>query len=90
MFGHRISLDEIDERIMNGINVRCVSSGVDDLLVIFVLSEGDKKAVEDYIRQKISVVRPSFRVEVIDEFPTNEAGKILYGALLDTVKQSVT
>ena len=89
MFGHRISLDEIDERIMNGINVRCVSSGVDDLLVIFVLSEGDKKAVEDYIRQKISVVRPSFRVEVIDEFPTNEAGKILYGALLDTVKQSV-
>lgn len=87
MSGHRISLDEIDERIMNEINVRCVSSGVDDHLVLFVLNEGDKKAVEDYIRQKISVARPSFRVAVIDEFPANEAGKILYGILQETAER---
>ena len=83
----RISLDEIDEKIMNEINVRCVSSGVDDHLVLFVLSEEDKKAVEDYVRQKISVVRPEFRVVIIDGFPTNEAGKILYGTLLETARQ---
>ena len=87
MAGHRISLDEIDEKIMNEINVRCVSSGVDDHLVLFVLSEEDKKAVEDYVRQKVSVVRPAFRVVIIDGFPTNEAGKILYGTLLETARQ---
>ena len=80
--GHRISLDEIDEQIMNDVHIRCVSSGTDDRLVIFVLSEEDKAAVQDYIRQKISVVRSAFRVEVIDAFPTNEAGKLLYGELL--------
>ena len=84
--GHRISLDEIDEKIMNEIHVRCVSSGVDDHLVIFVLSEEDKNAVRDFVREKISAVRPAFQVAVIDAFPTNEAGKILYGALLETAK----
>ena len=81
MSGHRVSLDEIDERIMNEMNIRCVSSGTDDHLVIFVLSDDDKSAVQDYIRRRISVVRPSFKVVKIDAFPTNEAGKILYGAL---------
>lgn len=87
--GHRISLDEIDERVMNDIHVRCVSSGVDDHLVIFVLSEEDKTAVRDFIREKISVVRPSFQVVQIDAFPTNEAGKILYGTLQERAKQFI-
>lgn len=89
MSGYRISLDEIDERVMNDIHVRCVSSGTDDHLVIFVLSEEDKNAVQDYVRRKISVVRPVFRVVRIDAFPVNEAGKILYGALLETAKQVI-
>ena len=85
--GHRISLDEIDEMIMNDIHIRCVSSGADDHLVVFALSDGDADAVRNYISRKLSVVRPSFRVEVIDAFPTNEAGKILYGALLERAKR---
>ena len=90
MSGHRISLDEIDEKIMNEINVRCVSSGIDDHLVIFVLSEKDKKAVEDFVRRKIIVVRLAFRVVRIDEFPTNDAGKVLYGALLEEARRHMS
>lgn len=86
MSGHRISLDEIDEMIMNDIHIRCVSSGVDDHLVVFVLSEDDANAVRDFIRRKISVVRSTFKVARIDEFPVNEAGKILYGDLLERAK----
>ena len=89
MSGHRISLDEIDEKIMNDIHIRCVSSGVDDHLVIFVLSGEDKAAVQDYIRQKLSVVRPTFQVVLLDAFPTNEAGKILYGTLQETARQFI-
>lgn len=85
--GHRISLDEIDERIMNDIHIRCVSSGVDDHLVIFVLNDDDANAVRDYINRKISVVRPAFQVATIEAFPTNEAGKTLYGPLLERAKQ---
>ena len=87
--GHRISLDEIDEQIMNDLHIRCVSSGVDDHLVIFVLSDEDADAVRDTIIRKMSVVRPAFRVEVIDGFPLNEAGKVLYGALLERAKRLI-
>ena len=89
MAGHRISLDEIDERIMNDIHVRSVSSGVDDHLVIFVLRGEDGDAVRDYVTRRISVVRPAFKVVTIDSFPTNEAGKILYGVLLDKAKAHI-
>jgi len=89
MMGHRISLDEIDERIMNAINVRSVSSGTDDHLVIFVLSEDEQKAVRDFVRSQISVLRPAFRVAVIESFPVNEAGKILYGELQKTAERLI-
>lgn len=88
MAGHRISLDEIDENIMNEIHIRCVSSGVDDHLVIFVLSDDDADAVRDFIRRRISVVRTGCKVVTIDDFPTNEAGKVLYGELLEMAKRA--
>ncbi|MBQ6348794.1 MAG: AMP-binding protein, partial [Clostridia bacterium] len=87
--GHRISLDEIDERVMNDIHIRCVCSGVDDHLVVFALSDGDAAVIRDFISRKMSVVRPAFRVEVIDEFPLNESGKVLYGALLERAKSII-
>lgn len=87
--GQRISLDEIDERIMNDIHIRCVSSGVDDHLVIFVLSDEDAEAVRDYIKRKLSVVRTAMQIAKVDQFPTNEAGKILYGALLEEANRLI-
>ena len=87
MSGHRVSLDEIDERIMNDIHVRCVSVGIDDHLVIFVLSDEDENAVREYANQKIHVIRPSYRLAKIDAFPVNDGGKILYGKLLKEAAQ---
>ena len=88
MSGHRISLDEIDEKIMDEIHIRCVSSGVDDHLVIFVLSDGDADAVRDFIRRRLSVVRTGCKVVTIDAFPANQAGKVLYGELLEMAKRA--
>ena len=79
--GHRISLDEIDERVLDDIHIRCVSSGSDDHLIIFVLSDEDKDAVQDYLIKNMSIVRPCLRIVKIDTFPENEGGKILYGVL---------
>ena len=81
--GHRISLDEIDEKIMSDMNIYSVSSGIDDHLVVFVTDEREKDLVKDYIYRKFTVIRRSFSVTVISEFPRNAAGKILYGRLLE-------
>ena len=81
MAGHRISLDEMDERIFNDLHIRCVSTGEDDHPVIFVLNENDQAAVLEYVRLRISLIRSAVKVCRIDAFPTNEAGKILFGEL---------
>ena len=81
--GHRISLDEIEGMIMNDIHIQCVCSGVDDHPVLFVLKDEDEAAIRDYIRQKSSIIRPVLKVVKADFFPVNEAGKILYGAMLE-------
>ena len=87
MAGHRISLDEIDEKIMDALNIRSVSSGTDDHLVIFVLSEADADAVRPFVRRTFGTVRNAFRVVTIDAFPTNKSGKLLYGELLERAKE---
>lgn len=84
--GHRISLDEIDEKIMSDLNILSVSSGIDDHLVVFVTDKREKDLVMDYIRKEFAVIRRSFSVAVIPDFPRNDAGKILYGKLLERAK----
>ena len=84
--GHRISLDEIDEKMMSDLNILTVSSGIDEHLIVFVTDEREKNIVEDYIRRKIAVVRRAFSVSVIPEIPRNDAGKVLYGELLERAK----
>jgi acyl-coenzyme A synthetase/AMP-(fatty) acid ligase len=87
MAGHRISLDEIDGRIMNEIHVRCISAGEDDDLTVFVTSDDDKESVKNYIRQEMSILRPKTKVIKIDGFPQNESGKILYEKLFEMAKE---
>lgn len=68
---------------MSDMNIYSVSSGIDDHLVVFVTDEREKDLVKDYIYRKFTVIRRSFSVTVISEFPRNAAGKILYGRLLE-------
>ncbi len=81
MFGHRISLDEIDEKVMEALHIRSVSAGEDDHLAIFVTGEPEKKAVTEYIIKNYSDIRTGVKVVVIDAFPKNESGKIRYGEM---------
>ena len=84
MSGHSISLDEIDERIMESLHINSVSSGIDDHLVIFVTGQEEKEAVLRYIRQSMTFIHHGCIVESIPEFPVNESGKVLYGELYKT------
>ena len=71
---------------MSDLNILSVSSGIDDHLVVFVTDKREKDLVMDYIRKEFAVIRRSFSVAVIPEFPRNDAGKILYGRLLEQAK----
>ena len=87
--GHRISLDELDEKIMDELHIPCVSSGIDDHPVIFVNRPEEKEAVLSFVKKAVPTVRPCLQVALIDEFPKNESGKIKYGELLQIAKDII-
>jgi len=84
--GYRISLDEIDGRIMDDLNILTVSVGSDDHPVIWITKAEDEAAVKAYICKKLPVLRTAVRFAVIDEIPRTEAGKIRYGELLERAR----
>ncbi|MBR1876516.1 MAG: hypothetical protein IJ805_05375, partial [Lachnospiraceae bacterium] len=52
----------------------------DDLLILVTEAE-QQGVVEKFVRAKIPVTGTVLRTLVIDEFPVNDRGKILYGKL---------
>ena len=81
MFGHRVSLDEVDSLIMDKLHILSASTGSDNNLVIYVTGEAEKDAVADLIRKNVHTAADHFRVEVIDSFPRTETGKIKFSEL---------
>ena len=81
MAGHRVSLDEVDGMIMDELNILSVSVGTDDHLTIFVTEEKYRDILLDFVRGRLNTARTGLRVEVVDEFPVNEGGKVLYSEL---------
>ncbi len=79
--GHRVSLDEVDNMIMNELNIFSVSVGRDDHLTVFVTDEREKDMVADFVPKVLSAARANLRVLTVPEIPRNEGGKILYSEL---------
>ena len=78
-----MSLDEIDSMILDELNVPSASIGKDDELLILVTEAEQQSVVEKFVRAKIPVTGTVLRTLVIDEFPVNDGGKILYGKLAE-------
>ncbi len=81
MFGHRVSLDEVDSLIMDKLHILSASTGSDNNLVIYVTREDQKEAVSDLIRKNVHTAADHFCVKVIDAFPRTETGKIKFSEL---------
>ena len=81
MYGHRVSLDEVDSMIMEKLHILSASTGSDNNLVIYVTGEAEKEAVSDLIRKNVYTAADHFRVETIEAFPRTETGKIKFSEL---------
>ena len=81
LFGSRVNLDEIETRLKQA-GHECACAGADDRLAIFVTDEARGPLVEKFLIERLALNRSGFRIVAVREIPRNEAGKILYSALL--------
>ncbi len=82
IFGNRVNLDETERLIKRKfLDLECASSGVDDLMYIFITDWRLCDEVRDYISEVTHLNSVAFKVRAIDAIPKNDAGKTLYKEL---------
>jgi len=88
LFGMRVGLDEC-ERIVKGrfAGLECACVGTDEKMLVYLTDERYKDQVKEELVSRLKLVASSFEVRIISEIPKNEAGKILYAKLQETVKK---
>ncbi len=83
IFGSRVNLDETERLLsLQFEGLDCACSGVDDKLKVFITNADLKKNVEQFLPEKLGFHPSAFAVEVIQQIPRNDAGKILYTQLI--------
>lgn len=78
IFGLRISLDEIEQIIMNQFGLQVVAAGTDEVLSISTTSPQLKDEIHNFIVEKTGLFHKVVNILVVDEFKRNESGKIIY------------
>ncbi len=81
IFGHRVSLDEVERLIKGMFDIEVACGGVDDHMYIFLTGESKPSQIIDYVSITTKLNRAAFKTVVIDEIPKNDAGKTLYSGL---------
>ena len=80
MFGHRVSLDEVEQLVRVAGN-DCVCAGTDDNMKIYVTTLDNKDQLRSYIAECTGINQSGFTFVHIDKIPRNESGKVLYSEL---------
>lgn len=83
VFGHRVSLDEIEEKVSRlGYSVACVA-GDDDVKILLegIHRPETLRSVREALSQLLCLAQSGFRVEMVRELPRTPSGKIDYPSL---------
>lgn len=78
LFGMRVGLDECERIIKGKFNIECACVGTDEKMSVYITDERYADEVKAELVARLRLVASSFEVNVINEIPKNDAGKILY------------
>lgn len=77
IFGLRIGLDEVELLIKSELQIDCVCSGTDDMLVVSITERDMAEKVVALIAEKTHLYHRNIQVSIVKSIERNEAGKVL-------------
>lgn len=80
LFGHRVSLDDVEQHLSE-LGHEAVCTGEDDLLIVHVVGENALKEIAADTARFIGTNQRYVLIRSINEIPRSESGKILYSGL---------
>ena len=81
LFGVRVGLDECEKIITSRFGIECACVGDDKEMRIYITDKAYAESVTSLLSDTTGILRSVFQVHVVDDFPRNDAGKILYSHL---------
>jgi acyl-coenzyme A synthetase/AMP-(fatty) acid ligase len=81
LYGIRVSLDEIENLIVNKFDIECIAAGNDTMMKVYVVDYLKTKEIEEFISNKTGLYHKSFQVIPIEKIPRSETGKVIYNIL---------
>lgn len=81
LFGVRVGLDECEKIIATKLEIECACTGDDRKMRVYITNADAVESVVSLLSETTGILRSVFEVCVIEDFPRNETGKILYSRL---------
>lgn len=82
MFGKRINLYEIEQRLRQECHVVEVAcAGADDDLYVFLTEDGKATEISNYLKEVLRIHPTAFRIKCLEQIPKNSVGKTRYREL---------
>jgi acyl-CoA synthetase (AMP-forming)/AMP-acid ligase II len=90
LFGHRVSLQDIEDELQ-AMGLAAACAGKDDQLDVFLSNANHDLAnlIKSKLIEKLMLPPSSVRVFNVEQFPRNEAGKILYSELSQLIPDTI-
>ena len=82
LFGNRVNLDEVEQKLESVLKDTVAVTGFDDLMQIYTLHESHSELVANTLMDFYNLHPTSFRLTVIDGIPYTPSGKKDYSALM--------
>lgn len=87
LYGNRVGLDECEQILRGAVTCECACTGTDSLLLIHLTDAAQSELAKETLMNAIHVPATAILVNILDSLPKNEAGKILYAKLPDTLSR---
>lgn len=81
LFGHRVSLDECESLIRDGMHIESACVGNDSRLVVYVAEKDCREDIIRMLSDRTGLYAHGIEVRTVEKIPRTGAGKIMYSAL---------
>ncbi len=78
LFGIRVSLDDVEQIVINAYNIECACGGNDEKMIVLITDKNLDKQISDLIVAKTGLFHKAFTVIYVEEIPRNESGKVVF------------
>jgi acyl-coenzyme A synthetase/AMP-(fatty) acid ligase len=83
IYGLRISLDEVEQLVINKFNIDCFVTGSDNTISVYVTVTEMEKEIKNWLSATLNLFHQAIEILFVEEIPRSASGKVVLKSLID-------